>query len=53
MGVGGYDVYKPLMPLPDPQWPTMPMADVLRIAFRNKLIDSMDHIVLRSLRGEV
>ena len=31
----------------------LPMKEILRIAFKGKYIDSMDHPVLRKLRGEV
>ena len=40
--------------LPEPAWPTdLTMADILRIAFRGRLIESVDHPVLRELRGEL
>src|SRR5262249_29777902 len=37
----------------DPQWPAMPMSDMLRIAFKDRFIQSIDHPVLRQLRGEL
>jgi hypothetical protein len=40
--------------LPEPAWPAdLSMADIMRIAFRGRLIDSVDHPVLRELRGEL
>ena len=40
--------------LPEPSWPTdLAMADIMRIAFRGRLIESTDHPVLRELRGEL
>jgi hypothetical protein len=36
-----------------PEWPDTPFADLLRIAFKGKFIDSISHPVLRRLRGEV
>jgi hypothetical protein len=37
---------------PDPDWPTIPMCNLLRVAFRDQYIDSPDHPIPRSLRGE-
>ena len=40
--------------LTEPQWPEESFGDLLRVACSGgKLIDSLDHIVLRQLRGEV
>ncbi len=39
--------------LPEPEWPTEPFRDLFRIAFRGRLIDTRDHLVLKRLRGEV
>lgn len=36
-----------------PQWPKESFRELFQIAFKDKFIDSMDHIVLRKLRGEV
>jgi len=36
----------------EPQWPDMPFNELLRLAFKNALIDTVDHPVLRRLRGE-
>jgi hypothetical protein len=48
---GGYDFLVPEMSLPDPEWPSLSLADILQIAFRGKVIDTPDHPVLRQLRG--
>ena len=34
-------------------WPDTPFRDLLRTAFKGRYIDSLDHPVLRKLRGEV
>jgi hypothetical protein len=36
-----------------PEWPDVPFRELLRIAFKGRLIDSLDHPVLRRLRGEL
>mgnify|MGYP000858041556 FL=1 len=52
MSLGAYDVWETTAPLPEPQWPPLPFKDLLRIAFKDKFIDRLDHPVLRKLRGE-
>jgi hypothetical protein len=52
MQAGGYDVIKATGDIPDPTWPAGPFADLLRVAFKGRYIDSLDNPVLRRLRGE-
>jgi len=53
MALGAYDVFEAAGSLSEPAWPDMKFRDLLAIAFKDKVIDSMDHPVLRKLRGEV
>jgi hypothetical protein len=53
MSAGGYDAWQATGDLPEPQWPTFPFKEWLRLAFKDKYITSLDHPVLRRLRGEV
>jgi len=53
MYAGCYDVDQALADWGNPQWPEMPFNELLKIAFRDKYIDSFDHQVLRKLRGEI
>jgi hypothetical protein len=53
MGVGAYAYFTPVAELPPPEWPAMPFPEILRLAFRSNFVDSLDHPVLRRLRGEV
>ena len=40
--------------LPEPTWPAdLTMSDIIKIAFRGRLIETADHPVLRALRGEL
>jgi hypothetical protein len=50
---GAYDIFYAAAQLPEPEWPAMPFRELLRIAFKQRLIDSPSHPVLRKLRGEV
>jgi hypothetical protein len=51
--LGAYDAHFARTDLPDPIWPKEPFKELLRIAFRDKFIDNLDHVVLRKLRGEL
>jgi hypothetical protein len=53
MALGAYDVYEAVGALPDPEWPNLSMDEIVRIAVKGRVIDSLDHPVLRKLRGEV
>jgi hypothetical protein len=53
MALGAYDVFEAGGQLGEPDWPALPLRELLRIAFKDRFIDSLDHPVLRRLRGEV
>jgi hypothetical protein len=50
--LGAYNVFYAEHAL-DPSWPDLTMRELLRIAFRDRYIDTLDHPILRQLRGEV
>ena len=52
MGAGTYDVLEAAAQFPDPVWPEFTLQQLLELAFKNRVIDTMDHPVLRRLRGE-
>lgn len=49
---GIYTHYEPSTDLPDPRWPTISFREIIRIAFRDRMIESLDHPVIRELRGD-
>jgi hypothetical protein len=53
IALGAYEVFEATAQLPEPNWPEVPFKELLRVAFKDKRIDSLDHPVLRKLRGEV
>jgi hypothetical protein len=53
MALGAYEVYQAIGDLPAPEWPEVEFQEMLRIAFRDHFIDSLDHPVVRRLRGEL
>ena len=52
MHLGAYDVYETQATWPDPQWPTESLSALLRVAFKDRVIETPDHPVLKGLRGE-
>jgi hypothetical protein len=50
--LGSYEVAEMLRPAPDPVWPKNPPHELLRIAFRGRVVETLDHPKLRKLRGE-
>jgi hypothetical protein len=52
MSLGAYEVTYAERLL-DPEWPDLSFQELLRIAFKDRFIPSLDHPVLRQLRGEV
>lgn len=53
MALGAYDVTKASVKVADPVWPETSFRDLLSIAFKDRLLDSLDHPVLKRLRGEI
>lgn len=51
--LGAYEIYTAPGDLGEPAWPELSLTDMLRIAFKGKVITSMDHLMVRRLRGEV
>jgi hypothetical protein len=51
MNLGAYEFSVALNGLPEPEWPDVTFPEILRIAFRDRIIDSEDHVVIRRLRG--
>jgi hypothetical protein len=53
MHLGAYDVAVAPGIVTGPEWPDLTLQQIIKIAFRNNMIDTWDHSVLRRLRGEV
>jgi hypothetical protein len=51
MDAGVYDTWGPQSPIPDPVWPDQDFWELIRIAFKDFLIDRIDHPVIKRLRG--
>jgi len=51
--LGGYEVFQAIADIPDPEWPNITMPELLALAFKDKIIDAIDHPVLLRLQGAV
>jgi hypothetical protein len=51
MSLGAYAVWEAADNLGEPTWPDLDFWQLVQIAFKNALIDSVDHPVVRRLRG--
>jgi hypothetical protein len=52
LSLGAYEVFEASADVPEPEWPTGDLRSLLEIAFRDKFIESIDHPVIRRLRGK-
>lgn len=53
MSVGGYDVYEAAALLSEPEWSEHSIDELVQVAFRGKIITSMNHPVVQSLLGRI
>jgi hypothetical protein len=52
--LGAYGMFKARGDLGEPEWPDKSLSELLRLAFKgDRLIDSLNHPVLRELAGEM
>jgi hypothetical protein len=49
--LGAYEIFEAASTLLDPVWPELTFNELVRIAFRGKLVDSLEHPVIKRLRG--
>ena len=53
MSLGAYEVYEAAGNLPEPEWPDLDFAEILKVAFKGQYITDIDHPVIRRLLGEL
>ena len=51
MSLGAYEIFAATGSLPDPVWPSLSFQDILKIAFRDRVVDRIDHPLVQRLRG--
>jgi len=49
--LGAYEIFQAEACIAEPAWPDLTFQQIIRIAFRDRLITSMDHPVIKRLRG--
>jgi hypothetical protein len=52
MNLGAYDILKAETVMSEPEWPELGFWDLIKIAFRDHLITTTDHPVIKRLRGQ-
>jgi hypothetical protein len=52
MDLGAFEIFEAMGAIPEPEWPRLSMDEIVRIAVKGRVIDSLDHPVLKKLRGE-
>jgi hypothetical protein len=50
-GAGAYGVSVATAAIPEPEWPEESLEQLFRLAFRDRVIESIDHPVIRRLKG--
>jgi hypothetical protein len=53
MSLRANDVFEAIGNLPEPEWPDLPFPEILKIAFRDRIVDRADHPLVQRLRGQV
>ena len=51
--LGAYELFVATGDLPEPEWPEVSFAEILRKAFRECHVDTIDHPLIKRLLGEV
>jgi len=52
MSLGANEILEGPASMAEPEWPDMPFKELLRIAFDGRLVDRLDHPVVKRLRGQ-
>jgi hypothetical protein len=51
MSLGAYEIFEASSDLPDPVWPDFSFPEILKIAFRDRIVDRADHPLVQRLQG--
>jgi hypothetical protein len=53
MSLGAYEMFLAESTMSEPEWPNVTFQDLIKLAFRDRLITVLDHPVIKRLRGLV
>lgn len=51
MSLGAYEIFEAASTVSDPKWPELTFQELLKVAFRDRFVNSLDHAVIKRLRG--
>jgi hypothetical protein len=51
--LGGYEIYEATAKLPDPVWPDTTMDELLEVAFKGRIITTVDHPIVQERLGRI
>jgi hypothetical protein len=51
MALGAYEAFEAVAAVPEPVWPEITFQELLRVAFRDRVVDRLDHPLIKRLRG--
>jgi hypothetical protein len=51
MSLGAYEIFQAQSSMSDPVWPEQSFQELLRIGFRDRLVTSLEHPIVKRLRG--
>jgi hypothetical protein len=52
MGLGAYEITLAESVMAEPVWPELSFQELVRIAYRDRMVTSLDHAVVKRLRGQ-
>lgn len=53
MATQSYEVFEALGLRDEPEWPSLSLEEILALAFKDRIIDDINHPLLKKLRGEI
>jgi hypothetical protein len=53
MSLGAYEIFEASAELPEAAWPEFSFQEILKIAFRDRIVDRPDHPLVQKLKGMV
>jgi len=51
--LGGYDIFEAAASLPEPIWPDTTMDELLEVAFKGRIITTVDHAIVQERLGRI
>jgi hypothetical protein len=52
LSLGAYEITVAESAMADPVWPDLSFQELVRIAYRDRMITTLDHVVIKRLRGQ-